>query len=169
MQTGSLIAKQRQDLAQSAINAGATHILWLDSDMTFLPDVVDQLIGHDLDIVAANYSTRTAPRKGVAYKHIGKWNSWLTPDETSPRLQAVEGVGMGCMLVKTTVFSKIPSPWFEVSWVQEWKEYIGEDFYFCMLAKDAGFTVFIDTALNSSIKHIGISEFRLNTCSKTSQ
>lgn len=163
MQTGSLISKQRQDLTQSAISSGATHILWLDSDMSFPPDIAERLLTHDIDIVAANYSTRTLPRKGVAYKTVGEWNSWIKPQEINPRLQVVEGVGMGCMLIKTTVFSNLPKPWFEVSWVSDWNEYIGEDFYFCLLAKQHGFTVVIDTDLNKLIRHIGTSEFNLAT------
>ena len=163
MQTGSLISKQRQNLAQAAINSEFTHILWLDSDMSFPPDILETLLEHDLDIVAGNYSTRSAPRKGVAYKTLGKWESWLKPSETTPRLQPVEGVGMGCMLVKTSVFSNMETPWYEVSWVPEWQEFIGEDFYFCMAARQAGFNVWIDTLLNKKLKHIGVSEFTLQT------
>jgi len=163
IQTGSLISKQRQDLAQAAINSNSTHILWLDSDMSFPPDILETLLTHDLDIVAANYSTRSAPRKGVAYKTIGKWETWLKPSDTQPRLQQVEGVGMGCMLVKTSVFSYIPKPWYEVSWVPDLQEFIGEDFYFCKLAQQAGFKVWIDTNLNKQLKHIGISEFTFQT------
>ena len=74
-----------------------------------------------------------------------------------------EGVGMGCMLVKTSVFSNMETPWYEVSWVPEWQEFIGEDFYFCMAARQAGFNVWIDTLLNKKLKHIGVSEFTLQT------
>jgi hypothetical protein len=163
IQTGSLISKQRQELSQVAIQAGCTHILWLDSDMSFPPDIAENLLKHEVDIVAANYSTRSSPRKGVAYKKIGKWETWLKPNEISPRLQEVEGVGMGCMMVNTKVFSKLPKPWFEVSWVPEWNEFIGEDFYFCSLVKEYDFKVYIDTHLNKNLKHIGITEFTLQT------
>ena len=169
MQTGSLIAKQRQELALSAVNSGATHVLWLDSDMTFPPDIAEQLLATRCDIVAGNYSTRSHPRKGVAYKTIGDWKSWLLPSDTNPRLQEVEGVGMGCMLVNSEVFSEISKPWFEVSWVPEWNEYIGEDFYFCMLARQAGYKIMIDTYLNKRIKHIGICEFSINTIDTNEQ
>lgn len=160
MQTGSLISRQRQELASMAIKSGATHILWLDSDMIFPPTVAEALLSHQLDIVACNYSTRSTPLKGVAYTKIGEWESWLRSDETQ-HLCEVEGVGMGCMLVKSDVFSKIQKPWFEVLWTEEFGDFIGEDFYFCQSSRTAGFKVLIDTVLSRQIKHVGVSEFDL--------
>jgi hypothetical protein len=162
METGSLISRQRQNLAMSAIASGATHILWLDSDMMFPVNIAETLINHNQDIVACNYSTRSHPIKGVAYKQIGDWDSWLKPDETSPRLREVAGVGMGCMLTKTKIFNDLEKPWFEVSWMDEYDDFIGEDFYFCILARQAGYNVMIDTVTSKELKHVGIAEFDLN-------
>lgn len=162
MHSGSLISKQRQDLAKDAIETGATHILWLDSDMSFPSTVAETMLSHNTDIVACNYSTRTVPFKGVAYTKMGDWDSWLTSDNTSPRLQEVAGVGMGCMLTKTTVFENLELPWFEVSWVDEYNTFIGEDFYFCVCAKDAGYKIIVDTVLSNEIKHIGLNAFDLS-------
>ena len=161
MQTGSLISRQRQNLAMSAIDAKATHILWLDSDMMYPVTVAETLLQHNQDIVACNYSTRTEPLKGVAYKKIGDWESWIRPDNVKPRLQEVAGVGMGCMLTATRVFSQLDKPYFEVSWVDDYSDFIGEDFYFCVVARQAGYKVWIDTVLSREIKHIGIAEFDL--------
>jgi len=161
MQTGSLISRQRQELASAAIESQASHILWLDSDMTFSSTMAETLLEHDLDIVACNYSTRSLPLKGVAYAKIGDWNSWIKPIETKPRLREVEGVGMGCMLTKTSLYSKIDKPWFEVSWVEEYNDFIGEDFYFCTLARNAGYKIMIDTVASKNLRHIGNNEFDL--------
>jgi Anp1 len=163
MQTGSLISRQRQNLAMSAIDSGASHILWLDSDMMYPVTVAETLLQHRQDVVACNYSTRTEPIKGVAYKRIGDWDSWLKPGNTTPRLQEAAGVGMGCMLTSTQVYEKLEKPWFEVSWVDEYNDFIGEDFYFCVLAREAGYKVMIDSVLSQQIKHIGIAEFCLDT------
>ena len=147
METGSLISKQRQELAEDAIKSGATHILWLDSDMTFPPTIAETLISHNLDIVGCNYSTRSMPRKGVAYTNVGDWNSWIRPENISPRLQEVAAVGMGCILTKTSIFPKLEKPWFEVSWVSKYGVFIGEDFYFCEKAINAGYKILIDTVV----------------------
>ena len=107
MESGSLISRQRQNLTKAAIDQGASHILWLDSDMMFPADIIDSMLRHNLDIVACNYSTRTVPFKGVAYTKIGDWNSWLRPyTGRGKKLRAVEGVGMGCMLVNVDVDRK---------------------------------------------------------------
>ena len=79
MDSGSWISRQRQNLTKSAIEIGATHILWLDSDMMFPVNIIETMLRYNLDIVACNYSTRTVPFKGVAYTKIGDWNSWLRP------------------------------------------------------------------------------------------
>jgi len=163
MQTGSLISKQRQDLAEAAIKSGATYILWLDSDMSFPPSIAETLMSHNTDIVACNYSTRSVPRKGVAYSKIGDWHSWIKPNNTVPRLQNVDGVGMGCMLTKVDLFSKLEKPWFDVSWIPEYSCFIGEDFYFCRSAQKLGYRIIIDTVISRNIKHIGISEFDIGT------
>ena len=165
MQTGSLIPQQRQELGNAAIANGATYILWLDSDMNFPPTVAETLMSHDLDIVACNYSTRSVPLKGVAYTKIGDWNSWINPRDTNPRLKEVAGVGMGCMLTNIDVFSKIEKPWFEVSWVDKYASFVGEDFYFCSSARNAGYKIIVDTVLSRKIKHVGVAEFDLGKAS----
>jgi len=164
METGSIIAQQRSRLADAAIANGSTHILWLDSDMSFPATTLETLLSHDLDIVACNYSKRSAPFTGTAYSKFGQWDSWLRYNDVNPRLQPVDGVGMGCMLVKTSVFQKIPRPCFNITWSEEFGGFFGEDFYFCGLAREAGYQVMIDTILSQNIKHIGSSSFGLSGC-----
>lgn len=161
MQTGSLIASQRQKLAEEALRQNASHILWLDSDMSFPVSIVETMMRHNLPVVACNYSTRTKPFKGVAYKKIGEWDSWLGFELKSPRMVKVEGVGMGCMLTSTEVFKDLPRPWFEINWHDEYQDYIGEDFYFCKKLQQHGFDINIDVTLSREIKHLGITSFDL--------
>jgi hypothetical protein len=161
METGSLIPKQRQNLAEAAINSGATHIMWFDSDMMFPTNVIETLLSHKTDIVACNYSTRNHPFKGVAYTSIGDWNSWLGYNINGERLVDVEGVGMGCMLVKSNVYLNLNRPWFEISWNEQLNDHIGEDFYFCTKAREAGYSIKIDTHLSREIRHLGTSKFDL--------
>jgi hypothetical protein len=157
MESGSLISRQRQNLTKAAIDQGASHILWLDSDMMFPADIIDSMLRHNLDIVACNYSTRTVPFKGVAYTKIGDWNSWLRPyTGQGKKLRAVEGVGMGCMLVNVDVFKNMPKPWYEVKYSEKYNDFIGEDFYFCENARQLGYKIIIDTELSNHLKHLGL-------------
>jgi len=65
---GTLIVNQRQELAQASLDAGATHILFIDADMRFPKDAIFRLLQRDEDIVAANYSTRKLPLQPVAFR-----------------------------------------------------------------------------------------------------
>lgn len=161
MESGSLISRQRQRLAQRALEDSATHIMWLDSDMLFPSNVIESLMSHGKDIVACNYSTRSTPFKGVAYRKIGDWDSWLGYNFFGERLQVVEGVGMGCMLVSAKVFASLDLPWFEIAYSSELDDHIGEDFYFCQKAAAAGYPVHVDTIVSRDIKHLGTASFDL--------
>ena len=41
---GSLVYDSRNKLAERAINSTADYVLWLDSDMTFMPDTLDMML-----------------------------------------------------------------------------------------------------------------------------
>ena len=63
----------RNVLAQRAIEGGYDRILWIDSDMTFEPDMMERL-SDDLeagwDMVTGLYFKRTFPLEPVIYSHI---------------------------------------------------------------------------------------------------
>lgn len=167
MDSGSIISRQRQNLAQTALENGFTHVLWLDSDMTFPPNIGEQLLSHNQPIVACNYSTRTLPQKSVAYTKIGNWDSWLDKTNTSTRLVEVEGVGMGCMVTSINAYKNLSMPWFDVVWHDKFNDFLGEDFYFCEKLRSAGNKILIDTVLSNKIKHIGLAQFDLLRVSNT--
>lgn len=48
---GTIIQNQRADLCLDAMREGCTHILFIDSDMTFPQDLVGRLLAHDKEIV----------------------------------------------------------------------------------------------------------------------
>jgi choline kinase len=148
---GSVICNSRTRLAKEALETGATHLLWLDSDMAFASNVVEQLLNHNKDIVAANYSTRYAPYQSVAF---------VDPDDMDCRLNATNGlhkvwaVGMGCMLVKSQVYKDLPKPWFDHEYNKKLDNFSGEDIYFCNQAMHHGYEVYVDADVKLS--HIGI-------------
>lgn len=161
MNTGSLLPKQRQTLATDAIEKNYSHILWLDSDMSFPVTILETLLSHNTDIIACNYSTRSTPFKGVAYKEIGNWDSWLGFNILGNRIEEVEAIGMGCMLTSTKVYKSLPRPWFEISWSEKYNDYIGEDFYFCNKLREHGYSILVDNILSRQISHIGQTKFDL--------
>jgi hypothetical protein len=68
-------------------------------------------------------------------------------------LVSVEGVGIGCMLMKTELLGQIEKPWFAF----EYKDgsWHGEDFYFQEKLRSIGHEIFIDMNLSRQIRHVG--------------
>jgi hypothetical protein len=65
----------RNHLADVAVNVidGASHILFLDSDMTFPPDTLQRLLDHKVPIVGADYVKRNDLGKLLGHQvgHVG--------------------------------------------------------------------------------------------------
>jgi hypothetical protein len=154
---GTLIADQRQKLATMALQHNADYALFLDSDMRFPRDLVQRLVAHGKDIVACNYSTRRMPPKTVAWSDFAMQDFVTSHDRSG--MEEVDAVGMGAMLVKTEVFRRLPQPWFQVVYSKAARAFIGEDIYFCQLAKGHGFKVYVDHDASKLVRHIGSFEF----------
>jgi hypothetical protein len=158
MEASTILLTQRERLATEARNIGAEYMLWIDSDMVFPATTALRLLAHKEPVVAANYVRRQLPAKGVAYETIGDWNNPL-PFEPQDELAPVEGIGMGCMLVKTSILEEIPQPWFEFGWTPESNDHLGEDMIFCQKMAQAGYTVKVDTQLSMEMRHLGTWAF----------
>ena len=160
---GTLLQNQRESLVSAARSWAATHILWLDSDMSFPFYAAYKLLDHDQPIVAGNYVTRQMPYKTVAYTKIGgNWDQFLKHNKDTPinkELVEVEAMGMGCMLTDITVFDKLQHPYFPVTWSPESQDYLGEDINFCMAARAAGYKIQVDDILSRQLTHIGAFAF----------
>jgi hypothetical protein len=121
-------------------------IFFIDSDNFFSPDYLDILIKHDLDIVSGLYFARVHPYNPVAFKSNGQ-DIDIIRDFKLGELMEVDSIGLGCCLIKPEVFTKLKFPYFkfEISNNEKGLKYMSEDRYFCKLAKEAGFSVFLDT------------------------
>jgi len=158
---GTLIANQRAELTLDAMREGCSHILFIDSDMRFPQDLISRLLKHDLDIIATNCARRRMPTGPTAqvYKPDGERELvWTMPDSTG--LQEIHSVGMGVMMIKSSVFKALAEPWYETPWRHDKRGYIGEDVFFCRKAREAGFKIWIDHDVSKEIGHIGMFEFK---------
>lgn len=150
----TILLNQREHLARRALEMGAEWMLWLDSDMMFPSTTALRLMAHKKPIVAANYMKRASPLTTVAYPKIGQWDSWL-PLESQDELEPVEGVGMGCMLMRTELLKKIGRPWFEFTYQESTQDWMGEDFAFQTKLREVGYQILIDMNLSRQIRHVG--------------
>jgi hypothetical protein len=164
--SGSVLLTQREKLVNSSFDVDADYILWLDSDMTFPSTTLTRLLSHNKNIVGCNYKKRSNPQTPVAYKEIGNWDSWLPLDEEE-NLVEVQGVGMGCILIKTELFKKISKPYFEFTYNEETDDWLGEDFNLFNKFRNIGENIYIDTDLSKEIGHLGIYKFGSTTKNKS--
>lgn len=154
---GTIIPQQRAALVKQAVDYGATHLLFIDSDMRFPPNALERLLAHDQPIVAANYSTRRHPIVPTA-EHKEK-GMLFTPHDAEG-LAEVSHAGMGLMLIEMAVFHLMSEPWFALGFDPKAKEYVGEDVFFCRQAKKSGFVTLVDQGLSREVRHVGEMEFR---------
>ena len=163
--SGTLLSAQRQDLAKSAIEAGCTHTMWLDSDMRFPKDTIIRLLKHDTGIVCANYAKRRFPTEPIAVRKNGtdedaKTIQRVYTEDHSTGLVDVDYCGMGVMLVKAEVYKTMEYPWFAIPWVPNAQDYLGEDVWFCRRAAENGTKTYIDQDLSKEVHHNGSFEFK---------
>lgn len=158
MDASTILLTQRERLASQALDLGAEYMLWLDSDIVFPATTAVRLLGHNEDLVAANYVRRQLPAKGVAYEVIGDWENPL-PFEIYDDLVPIEGIGMGCMLMKTEILEQLPKPWFEFGWSPESNDFLGEDMIFCQKMAAAGYQLKVDSVLSQELRHLGTWAF----------
>lgn len=158
MDASTILLNQRERLALEAQQIGAEYMLWLDSDMVVPPTTALRLMAHNEPVVTANYIRRQKPYKGVAYEKVGEWENPLdyTPKDS---LAVVEGIGMGCFLMKTSILDELPRPWFEFTWVKESVDWLGEDINFCAKIRNAGYEIKVDTQISMETLHLGTYAF----------
>ncbi len=166
---GTYIHKSRTELLQTALEQGATHVLWVDSDMRFPQDALLRLLQHQVPMVGINYSKRRWPPEYVAIKRIpekeGDVGEFLRTDADSEGLEEVDAVGMGLVLMETDFLANLPDPkkepWFGFKTLADGRE-VGEDVYFCkFIVKDLlGQRIFVDHDLSWECSHIGTHEYR---------
>lgn len=156
----SLLPRSRHQLVQRSLDAGCTHLLFIDSDQTFPAFMAHRLASHDVDVVACNIATKCIPSAPTARNESKDW--WggdVVFSDQKKGLEKVWRVGMGVMMIKAEVFQKIPPPWFEIIWRPEIKDYLGEDWYFCEKLEKAGISIHVDHSLSREVGHLGYYNF----------
>lgn len=168
-QRGSLLPYIRQDLAQQAIAGGATHLLWLDSDMKFPPNLAHRLFKHQLPVVACNYVKRQIPAMPNSKDKNGKV---LATNPDSKGLQEASSAGFGAVLMDVKVLQAMEKPWFDLVWMQkpgkDKPEMMGEDvFFFHKMAHFTEYRLFVDHDTSQRVAHLGSFEYTNNLAEAT--
>ncbi len=148
----SILPHSRYTLVKQSQRHNATHLLYLDSDMTFPADTLLRLLRHDKDMVSINAMSRRPPHNTTA---------WLGPDVpaiTTPDSTGLEKAwrtGFAVVMIKARVFEGMNAPYFGLEFVPEKDEFRGEDYVFFDAARAAGFELYIDHDLSKQVNHMG--------------
>lgn len=155
----SILPQSRDTLANHAITGGFTHILYIDSDMTFPPDALHKLFTRDVDICTGLCFARKASHNPCIYKDINYTNPKTTGTNENITVETdidreffeIKACGMAFCLIKVDALLDIKN-----KSDGELFRYIGtfgEDLSFCIRALKAGYKLYCDTTI--PIGHVG--------------
>jgi len=151
--------RARNAIVQEAQQINADYLLFLDDDHVIDIDGIigpsekyeflRKMIAHEKDIVGALYWQRGGTYNPVALMEAEQvvegvnadQYRLLNRDEVIYGPQEVDVVGGGCMLIKMSVFDKIPQPYFEP------EHTYSTDIQLCRAAKKAGCSILLDSSI----------------------
>lgn len=157
----TLIYDARNMLADQAISGGFDRTLWLDSDMTFDPDLMERLsarMDEGNDVASALYFTRRTPYRPVVFKECkvfekdGMQGSTIIWYDDYPKdsVAKIEACGFGGVMVSTALLKRMKEQYgslFSPLYA------LGEDLSFCIRANALGARMICDTSVKMG--HIG--------------
>lgn len=158
---GSLIYDSRNRLAAMAVQMEADYILWLDSDMTFVPDTLERMMkvldeNQNIEILSGLYFRRAHPFTPVLFSKLevdengnlefADYND--IPDEPFE----IAGCGFGCVLMRTECLLNIAAKEHGGVWFSPIAN-AGEDCAFCIRARREGYKIYCDPSVE--LGHMG--------------
>lgn len=149
IESGTLVYFARDNIACHAINNGFTHVLWLDSDMVFNDDILDDLMFSGKQFVSGIYHARRKGHASCIFKsidlnHLERFEEY--PEDTFE----IAGCGFGCVLTDVEILRTVQQA--TGSCFTPIKRY-GEDLAFCTRVHDQGFKMYCEPGVVCG--HIG--------------
>lgn len=147
----------RNILVQGALDRGASHILFMDTDQVFpvntIPKLFETIELTGAKVVGTVVYRRYAPFDPLVFEidEGGVKKIQFEKIYMQEHLK-VDATGAGCILYDLDVFRTIPKPWFEDksdTFDEEKKKHgPGEDVGFCYKLRDYGFEIWVNTSLD---------------------
>lgn len=120
------------------------YLLMVDSDMSTTPNILELALYDKPIIGALTFMVKEGQIVPIAMQRQGRGYSIISPLPGN-KLVEVDATGTGCLMIKRDAFAQIKKPYFEYVIDKDGLGQIGNDFYFCMKAKEAGLPIFIHT------------------------
>lgn len=155
----SLVYDARNMLVQEAIDTGADRVLFIDSDMFFMPDLMERLaarMDEGLDFVCGLYFRRKIPTTPCIYSNVHIINNagktQVYTDYPKDSLFKIAGCGFGAVMVSTKLLKHVQDelckPFLPYSGA------LGEDLSFCYRAHNLlGYDLWCDSSIK--VGHVG--------------
>jgi len=149
----SNIPNNREALVDMAMEWGCTHVLFIDDDMVFNPNLMEMLLSRRLPYVACNYPKRQTPCEFTATRadHTGE----MVTDKNSVAMEEAWYTGFGFCMIERQVFEKVAKPWFLPYFDPQQQQISTEDNPFCEKVRAAGFKVLVDHTASRLLGHFG--------------
>lgn len=151
---GTLVYIARNRLACKAVNENFTHVLWLDSDMVFSEQILEDLMFCGKDMVCGAFVSRRPPYTPCIYSKLAPQGK--VEKVTGFGLEAfrVEGCGFACVLTSIEVLKDVQYQYGTC--FQPTPDY-GEDLAFCDRVRSVGREIWCEpTARCGHIAHVPI-------------
>ncbi len=156
----SSINNGREYLAKTSLDEGATHVLFIDDDISFAPAVPFILMRRKLPLVACNYPIRFEGMPFAAF--ATDFETRISTTAESPDIEEAGASGFGMCLIAREVFEALPQPWFPLEWYPDSGTHSTEDMPFFQKARAAGYPLALDHAASRQIAHHGSFCYRWN-------
>lgn len=148
----------REELIRQAIEIKADWLLWLDDDAVPPIDLVPRLYAHQRDMVAPLFFKRGFPYDSTCQNlrggslNVGRNPGGIPVSPFPRRLFRCDAVGFHALLMRGEVAQGMAlaypgTPLFQIG------QDVGEDMFFCELAKHAGYELWIDSTFE--VGHVG--------------
>lgn len=151
--TGTLVYFARNRLANKAIDEGFTHVLWLDSDMVFNEQIVDDLLDVGKDMVCGAFVSRRPPYDPCVYSCIDE-NKVERVKQFGLTPFRVDGCGFATVLTTTELLKAVNGKFgtcFHPT------DFYGEDLAFCWRVKQLGREIWCEpTVRPGHIAHVPV-------------
>lgn len=151
---GTYLHRMREKLMKAAVDSDATHLMFIDSDVIFPPDGMEQLLRQQKTVIGGTYRLKNPTQKIAAHKPLGTEygpGREMKLSDTPKGTHEVRAIPTGFMLVDLNAVRNIPQPWFDFSPNDD--SFMGEDVWFCEKLREHGHQIFLDPTI--PIGHLG--------------
>jgi hypothetical protein len=140
----------RNQIVKEFLQSDASHLLFVDQDMVVPQDTLDRLLKHELPVVSGLYFLKQWPHPLCAFDLDPEFR--LLEEYAKDQLQQVDGVGMGCCLIRRDVFIAMYRRYRKGNWYNTTLAN-GEDVHFCRRLLAMGVPVHLDASVDCL--HVG--------------